>query len=86
MRRCWGEIDPEIAYMLLMMFPLTCLSWWMLPVPMLVPQGRICARVFWDYHSFGRSTWPYLVANEVFVFASVGLMSVAQVGFTTVRE
>lgn len=85
MRRICTEIDLHIVPMLVMLAPAVCWSWWLLPVPLLVPQGRIFARAFWDYPSFGQPAWPYFVANELLVIASVGLVAALQVGFGTER-
>lgn len=67
MRRFWSEIDLQVVAMLLLFAPTLCLNWWLFPVPLLVPQGRICVRVFWDYPAFGQRPWAYLAANELMV-------------------
>ena len=75
MQRLLDEIDLHVVAMLLLIAPALFLSWWPLIVLLLVPQGRIYVRSFWDYPAFGRRSWTYLIANEFLVVGSVGILA-----------
>ena len=77
--RFWNEIDLHVAAMLLMLAPAACLGWWGLAVPLLLPQGRIAARVFVDCPAFQRRPWAYFAANELLVGVLVAVAAVARV-------
>jgi hypothetical protein len=78
MRRLWAEVDLHVAAMLGLLSPALCLSWWWLPVPLLIPQGRICVRAFLDNPASGPRPWTYLVANELLVVGAVGAVAVVR--------
>ncbi|HKB01514.1 MAG TPA: hypothetical protein VKD90_04800 [Gemmataceae bacterium] len=84
MRRLCDEIDLHIVAMLVLMAPALCLGWWLLVVPLLVPQGRIYVRAFWDYPAFGRRPWAYLAANELLVVGAVGALAGLRVAVAAV--
>ena len=85
-QRLREEIDLHIAAMLLFCVAVMCLDWWYFIVPLLMPQGRIYVRVFWDYPAFGRRPWAYLVINELLVFGTVSLFVGLRVGFLAIRS
>ncbi len=84
MRHLWEEIDLHVAFILLLVSPVACLGWSSLIVPLLVPQGRIGVRAFWDYPSFGQRPWAYLAANELLVLVAVAVLAGVRVAFTAV--
>lgn len=77
MPRLWDQIDLHIVAMFVLLAPALCVGWWLLPVPLLVPQGRIYVRAFCDYPAFGRRPWAYLAVNELLLVGLIG----ALVGF-----
>ena len=80
------EIDLHIVAILMLAVPAMCLDWWYFIVPLLMPQGRIYVRVFWDFHVFVRRPWAYLIINELLVFGTVCLFVVLRVGLLAIRS
>lgn len=67
------EIDLHITQMMLFILPLGAIISANAPghykllglaVVLLLPQGRIYVRAFWDYPSFGKPKTPYLIVNQ----------------------
>lgn len=77
MGRLWDAIDLHVAVMLVLLAPVACVSCWWLVVPLLVPQGRISVRAFWDLPTLGERRWVYLAANELLVLSTVGSLGTA---------
>lgn len=78
MLRPWDEIDCHVAAMLLLLGPVGFLGWWWLAAPLLLPQGRIGARVLVDCPAFGQRPWAYLAANELLVVVAVAVVAGAR--------
>ncbi len=71
--RLRDEIDPHLAWLLLLLAPAALLGSWGLAVPLLIPQALICTRVLAD-PAPGRRR-GYLFVNGALVFGSVGLLA-----------
>jgi len=70
------ELDLHIIPLVLMVFILglvipSAFLVWPVGAIVLIPQGRIFVRAFWDYPKFGKPKAKYLFVNEVFVILSV---------------
>ena len=85
-RHLLDEIDLHIVAILVVLSPAALLSsWWLLGF-VLLPQGRICVRAFVDYPTFGRRKWPYLLANELLVLMTGGVLAWLHVALVAGRS
>ena len=76
----FDEVDIHITYIILIILVLAIAIDDRLPeafvyfptaIALLIPQGRIYVRAFWDYPKFGRKKMPYIIANEIQVIVAV---------------
>jgi hypothetical protein len=80
MRKICQEIDLHIVAILilflpwpflLLLFSLRETALFALVIPLLLPQGRIFTRFFWDYPAMGQARVRFLLVNECLVLGSV---------------
>lgn len=79
------ELDLHITQMMLFILPLGAIVSFNAPghykligpgLALLVPQGRIYVRAFWDYPSFGKPKAPYLIVNQAQTLLAVLICAV----------
>jgi hypothetical protein len=67
------ELDLHVTQMMIFLLPLGAIVGANMPgyykligvgAVLLVPQGRILVRAFWDYPSFNKPKGPYLLVNQ----------------------
>ncbi len=77
------EIDLHIVAILILFLPWPLLMFLYserqmvlvtLFIPLLIPQGIIFTRFFWDYPAMGRARIRFLLVNESVILSSVGVV------------